>query len=98
MAGPMEPVQIGEWYRIPNEPPFEVVALDVDQNSIEIQYFDGTLEELDFEAWTTLPIEPSAAPEDWSGAMDIERVDCGLEGDTLPPDLFQDPLNIIDHL
>ena len=62
---------IGNWYRnheTGND--FEVVALDEDAQTIEIQYFDGEIEELDLDAWYELPIEGIETPEDWSGPFD----------------------------
>ncbi|CDH44919.1 MAG: hypothetical protein IPL59_19385 [Candidatus Competibacteraceae bacterium] len=72
---------IGNWYRnqeTGND--FEVVALDEDAQTIEIQYFDGELEDLDLDAWYELPIESIEAPEDWSGPFDeMESDDLGYE-------------------
>lgn len=98
MFDPPEPFKVGMWYRVPNEPPFEVVAYDVDQEVIEIQYYDGAVGEYDFDTWTSLYIEPVAAPEDWSGAMDIDKADYGLDTEDVSHDLHQSPLNLIDHL
>ncbi len=67
---------IGNWYRnqeTGND--FEVVALDEDAQTIEIQYFDGELEELDLDAWYELAIDAIEAPEDWSGPFDEMDVD-----------------------
>lgn len=70
---------IGEWYRMRGGELFEVVAIDEEDGTIEIQYFDGTLEELDVEDWQTEAsaggIEKAEAPEDWSGSVDIEPED-----------------------
>ena len=72
---------IGNWYRnqeTGND--FEVVALDEDAQTIEIQYFDGELEELDLDAWYELAIESIEEPEDWSGPFDeMESDDLGYE-------------------
>ena len=72
---------IGNWYRnqeTGND--FEVVALDEDAQTVEIQYFDGELEELDLEVWYDLPIDPIEAPEDWSGPFDeMEPDDLGYD-------------------
>jgi hypothetical protein len=72
---------IGNWYRnqeTGND--FEVVALDEDAQTIEIQYFDGELEELDLDTWYDLPIEAIEAPEDWSGPFDeLESDDLGYD-------------------
>ncbi|MFZ1643020.1 MAG: DUF6763 family protein [Candidatus Contendobacter sp.] len=74
---------IGNWYRnqeTGND--FEVVALDEDAQTIEIQYFDGELEELDLDAWYELAIESIEAPEDWSGPFDeMEADDLGYDED-----------------
>lgn len=74
---------IGNWYR--NEETgddFEVVAIDEDTQTIEIQYFEGELEELDLDAWYELPLEAIEAPEDWSGPYDeMEDDDLGFEDD-----------------
>ncbi|PIE83176.1 MAG: hypothetical protein CSA09_03690 [Candidatus Contendobacter odensis] len=62
---------IGNWYRnhdTGND--FEVIATDEDIQLIEIQYFDGELEELDLDAWHELPIELIEGPDHWSGSFD----------------------------
>jgi DNA/RNA endonuclease YhcR with UshA esterase domain len=71
----MKPV-IGSWYRIQRSDSFEVVAFDEDDGTIELQYFDGTIEEMDLEDWqaeleagTLVEVEP---PEDWSGSVDVD--------------------------
>jgi hypothetical protein len=60
---------IGSWYRYENGELFEVVAIDEQDGTLEIQYFDGTVEELDFDAWQELEIEAAEPPEDWSGSV-----------------------------
>jgi hypothetical protein len=71
----MKPV-IGNWYRIQRSDSFEVVAFDEDDGTIELQYFDGTIEEMDLEDWqaeleagTLMEVEP---PEDWTGSVDVD--------------------------
>lgn len=70
---------IGDWYRYSGGELFEVVACDDDEGTIEIQHFDGTVEELDFDdwnaGWTEREIETAAAPEDWSGSVDMDAED-----------------------
>jgi hypothetical protein len=72
---------IGDWYRSSAGALFEVVALDDDDGTIEIQYFDGTVEEMDIEDWETQwedgALEAAEAPEDWSGSVDVEPTDEG---------------------
>jgi hypothetical protein len=54
---------IGKWYARPGGDSFEVVALDPDDATIEIQYFDGTIEELDLDDWREEQIVPAEPPE-----------------------------------
>jgi hypothetical protein len=78
MATPQQP-GIGDWYRLNGGALFEVVALDDDDGTIEIQYFDGTLEEMDIEDWDAQwedgALETAEAPEDWTGSVDVESSD-----------------------
>jgi hypothetical protein len=55
-------------------------VVDVGEDSVDIQYFDGDLEEISLSDWYAMNIELSAEPENWSGAMDIgEKDDYGTE-------------------
>ena len=87
--------RIGDWYRTATGEEFEIVALDEDDQTIEIQYFDGTVEELDPEAWLELDIVPIDPPEDWSGSLDIEREDYGIDIDASSGP-WHSPLDSID--
>jgi hypothetical protein len=75
---------IGDWYRLSGGALFEVVALDDDDGTIEIQYFDGTVEEMDIEDWEAQwdegALESAEAPEDWSGSVDVENSDNEVRG------------------
>jgi hypothetical protein len=70
---------IGEWYRIRGGDQFEVVAIDEDDGTIEVQYFDGTVEEIDIGDWEAQhangAIEEAEAPDDWSGSVDVDDDD-----------------------
>ncbi len=48
---------------------------DEPARTVEIQNFDGTLEEYDLKDWYQLYIEHCEAPESWAGANDIGNVD-----------------------
>jgi hypothetical protein len=70
---------IGDWFKDETGGTFEVVALDEDEGSVEIQYFDGTVEEIDADTWAEQAFELIEPPEDWSGSLDIEREDYGVD-------------------
>lgn len=77
MSEPIRPA-VGEWYQDTEGQIFEVVAMDEDENHIEIQYFGGEIDEMDFEAWESSVVEMVEQPEDWSGPYDdLERDDLG---------------------
>ena len=81
---------VGEWYRDGANELFEVVAIDDQDETIEIQYFDGTVTSLDLDAWNEQLrddlLEAADAPEDWSGAVDVEVEDLDREfEDTVRP-------------
>ncbi len=68
--------EIGHWYRRLDEKNlFEVVAIDYDEQLIEIQNFDGDIEEMEFNGWKVLMPMEIAPPEDWTGPYEIERED-----------------------
>jgi len=62
--------EIGSWYQSANSLLFKVVAIDEHDDTIEIQYFDGTIGELEMELWESLAPEQLDAPDDWSGPFD----------------------------
>ena len=90
-----EPV-IGDWYRRPNGSLFEIVAFDEEAATIELQFFDGTIDEVDMEAWPTMIIEKVGAPEDWSGSVDMDPEDFTGEDSGEMPLGWHDPFEILD--
>jgi hypothetical protein len=74
---------VGQWYRGGTNELFEVVAIDDEDETIEIQYFDGTVAEVEFDSWNEQLlddlIDAADAPEDWSGAIDMEAEDLDRE-------------------
>jgi len=85
---------IGQWYRIGGDELFEVVAVDDDDGTIEMQYFDGTVEEMDVDdweaAWEDGQLEAAEAPEDWTGSVDVDSGDTDGREETRGDD--NDPL------
>jgi hypothetical protein len=87
---------IGNWYKHENGEIFEIVAMDADDGAIEIQYFDGTIEEIEVDAWEQMEIEEAEPPEDWSGSVDVDD-DEVEELQDLPTENFDDPLEYLDR-
>jgi len=78
MVNKFDPI-IGNWYRhLDKGQMFRVVALDEKDGHIEVQHFDGDLEDVGLTRWQSMDLEIAAAPEDWTGPMDdIEKDDLG---------------------
>ncbi|HUN27855.1 MAG TPA: DUF6763 family protein [Steroidobacteraceae bacterium] len=100
MAAPQP--SVGSWYRLGAGELFEVVAVDEDDATIEIQYFDGTVEEMDLEDWEARSeaegLQASEPPEDWSGSVDVEPDEEGQRSDPYDEekDLRASPLDGLD--
>ena len=87
---------IGHWFRRPNGTLFEVVAIDEDDATVEIQQFDGTIDEVDIDRWPELLLMEVSAPEDWSGSVDMDPEDyVGTKGSEMPSG-YHDPLAFLD--
>ncbi len=57
---------------------FRVVAIDADNDSIEVQYLNGDLGEYDTATWEDSAFYPIEPPEDWSAPFDhVEMDDMG---------------------
>lgn len=71
--------EVGDWYRVRGGAMFEIVAIDDDDRTAEVQYFDGTVEEMDLDEWESQraegEIEAAEAPDDWSGSVDVDDDD-----------------------
>lgn len=88
MPNNLEP-KVDQWYaHLDKGQRFYVTAFEKEDETVEVQHFDGDVEEFSLEDWGDLNIELSEAPESWSGALDIaEQDDFGTEiTDTQPED------------
>ncbi len=90
------PPIIGSWYQLPEGDLFEVVAWDPQEQTVEIQFYDGTIDEYDVESWSQLGIHPAEPPEDWSGSLDVVSEDYGVDLDRPAGDSRHNPLDDID--
>ncbi len=86
MGNELDPV-VGQWYRHRDKGEmFRVVAVDSATGSIELQSFDGDVEEMDADAWRELDVEESGEPEDSSAPFDdIETDDLGAGETAMTP-------------
>jgi hypothetical protein len=66
---------VGDWYRKPSGRLVKVVAMDDLAGTVEMQHFDGTVEEVDLELWSRTVVMSVDAPEDWSGSVDVPPED-----------------------
>jgi hypothetical protein len=82
----IEAPEIGRWYCGPDGNLFKIVATDDAEGTIEMQHFDGTLEETGPEEWLSMRPDSVDAPEDWSGSVDI----CGEDMPGMRRAVFRD--------
>ena len=60
---------VKQWYEdLENDETFQVLKVDEDKETVEIQYLDGEIEELDIDSWAELDLELTEEPEGWSGS------------------------------
>lgn len=80
MIGELEPIE-GNWYNnLERDKDFMVVDVNERDGTVDIQFFDGDIEELEMEEWEEMDLEEIEPPEDWTGALDgIEADDRGFE-------------------
>ena len=91
------PPMVGEWYQeIGGRDCFEVVAVDDRTGAIEIQYQDGTIDELDGDNWNLLPLVTAPPPEDPNAAYGLSADEWPEDDVSSNPELWRDPLNAID--
>lgn len=43
--------QIGDWYRDLDSPVYEIVSVDDEEDMVEVQFFDGTVEQFSLIEW-----------------------------------------------
>lgn len=84
---------IGQWYHHRgDQQAFQVVAVDDVDGSLELQYFDGTVDELRLVQWYALDIEDAEAPQDWTGPFDrIARDDIDATDVQMQPQDWNEP-------
>lgn len=78
MAEWLREMSVGEWFSAGGDP-FEIVGIDAKAGVVLVQHFDGALEEFDFDSWLELSAQACAPPEDFSGALDMDRDDLDFD-------------------
>jgi len=88
---------IGSWYKDAAGGIFEIVAIDNDDGTVGIQHFDGSVEELDLDTWWETPMVMVEPPEDWSGSLDMEREDYGVDLGEIPIEEWGTAMEFIER-
>ncbi|MHB1872577.1 MAG: DUF6763 family protein [Steroidobacteraceae bacterium] len=89
--------QIGQWYRHRDKGEvFQVIATDERSGTIEIQSFDGDVDEFDEAVWQGLALERAEPPEDWTGPIDdVEHDDLGYSETDMQAEDWREPLETV---
>ncbi len=75
MSNDLDPI-LGNWYQhLDKGQLFRVVAIDEDNEVIEIQHFDGDLDEVEMSLWREMDIDLAEEPENFSGPYDVGELD-----------------------
>jgi hypothetical protein len=75
MANDIEPI-VDNWYvHLDKGQKYKVVAVDDGRGLVELQHFDGDIEEVSLAEWADMQIELSDEPQNWSGPIDVEEID-----------------------
>ncbi|HEY6924437.1 MAG TPA: DUF6763 family protein [Steroidobacteraceae bacterium] len=83
--------QIGQWYeRMDTAEVFQVTGIDDGAGTIEIQSFDGDVDEMDFQVWSALPLELAQPSEDWLAP--VEDMDAQDVASTRAETILDNPL------
>lgn len=88
---------VGRWYEDRQSgAQFEVVAIDRDAETIEVQLLDGALCEYDFDSWHALTLRRIEEPEDWRNAFELDDQDRLDPDRPYHPDTGHSPLDDIE--
>jgi len=92
MPNELDPI-VDQWYFHEDKGQrFFVTAVNDGGETVEVQHFDGDIEEFSLDEWRELDIELSEEPENWSGALDIsEQDDYGTEVSDTTADDWDEP-------
>lgn len=81
----VEPI-VGRWYHSEVEDTdFEVIGVEPDEDCVQIQYEDGTIEEVDMDTWYRLELLPTHASKDWANQFGLNAEEAGYSD----PSMYQ---------
>lgn len=67
---------VDQWYWHHDKGPlFYVIAVSDEDRTVEVQHYDGDIEEYSFAEWRDMDIEPGEEPENWAGPVDVSETD-----------------------
>jgi hypothetical protein len=86
---------IGQWYtHLDKGESFLVTAYDDRTRCVEVQSFDGDVDEFDQDTWEQLPLTLAEPPEDWTGPVDhIDVEDLGYSETAMTASDWEAPLH-----
>lgn len=89
-------VIVGEWYKKGTGRRFEIIAMDDNNDLIEIKYYDGTVEEIKVTDWDNMRIVMSEPPEAYYAEPQTNSADYGMAlEDQHPESWHENPLDAI---
>ena len=89
--------RVGQWYsRADKGEMFQVTGRDYRAGTVEMQSFDGDVDEIDVESWATLPLSFAEPPADWTGPVDdVETDDLGYSETGMRVSDWEQPLQTL---
>lgn len=83
-----------QWYRQEDQNrEFQVVSLDEDEGTVNLQHFDGELETVDIDDWYVMEIEPIETPADWVGPEDEAEIEDDEDEEEVAENDWEEPLS-----
>jgi hypothetical protein len=62
---------VGDWYEdLDENTTFTILSVDNDADVIEIQYEDGSIEEINMDSWKQMSLDKIEPPEEWIEDLD----------------------------
>jgi len=88
---------VGNWYKSQDGQLLEVITLDEDENYVEVQYFGGEIDQVEFDTWQSLIADNADQPDDWTGPYDdLEPEELGYSDVSFRPGMQTFTIDDID--